>query len=179
VNCAATFSDVCPDYWAYTYVEYLAAHGIVSGYADGTFRPGATATRAQLAKMIVVARGWAVVTPPTPSFSDVPPSNPFYGYVETAKAHNVISGYADGTFRPNNTVTRGQISKMIVTAFGWAINTSGGPHFTDVPTSNPFYGFIETAFNRAVISGYGTTFLPNNAVTRAQLSKMLYQALNQ
>ena len=96
----ARFSDVCPDYWAYTFIEFLAQQGIVSGYADGTFRPNSTATRAQLAKMIVVARGWPVVTPPTPSFSDVPASNPFYGYIETAKAHGVICGYADGTLPP-------------------------------------------------------------------------------
>ena len=76
-------------------------------------------------------------------------------------------------------MTRAQISKMIVTAWAWTINTTGGPHFTDVPPSDPFYGFVETAFNRAIISGYGTTFRPGNDVTRAQLSKMLYQALHQ
>ncbi|HUS17107.1 MAG TPA: S-layer homology domain-containing protein [Chloroflexia bacterium] len=180
VNCTARFSDVCPTYWAYNYIEYLAARGIVSGYADGTFRPDTTATRAQLAKMIVVARGWSITTPPTPSFSDVPSSNPFYGYIETAKAHNVISGYADGTFRPGNTVTRAQICKMIVNAFAFATNTTGGPHFTDVPTSDPFYGYIETAYNRAIISGYADhTFRPATSVTRAQLSKMLYAAMTQ
>ncbi|HMA32892.1 MAG TPA: S-layer homology domain-containing protein [Chloroflexia bacterium] len=179
VNCTARFSDVCPTYWAYTYIEFLAARGIVSGYGDNTFRPDSTATRAQLAKMIVVARGWPVTTPATPSFADVPASNPFYGYVETARAHGVISGYADGTFRPNNTVTRAQISKMVVTAFGWAINTTGGPHFADVPPTDPFYGYIETAYNHSIVSGYGTTFRPGNNVTRAQLSKMLYGAMNQ
>jgi hypothetical protein len=179
VNCAARFSDVCPDYWAYTFIESMAQRGIVSGYSDGTFRPDSTATRAQLSKMIVVARGWPVITPATPSFSDVPASNPFYGYIETARAHGVISGYSDGTFRPNNTVTRAQLSKMIVGAFAWPINTTGGPHFTDVPATDPFYGFVETAFNHNVISGYGTVFRPGNPVTRAQLSKMLYAALNQ
>jgi hypothetical protein len=71
------------------------------------------------------------------------------------------------------------LSKMIVSAFGWAINTSGGPHFTDVPAGDPFYGFVETAFNHNVVSGYGTVFRPGNPVTRAQLSKMLYAALGQ
>jgi hypothetical protein len=69
---------------------------------------------------------------------------------------------------------------MIVYAFGWALNTPRGPHFSDVPTSNPFYAYIETAFNRAIITGYADgTFRPNASVTRAQLSKMLYLAMNQ
>ncbi len=182
VACAARFSDVCPDYWAYTFIDYLAAHGVVSGYSDGTFRPGNTATRAQLAKMIVIARGWSIVTPPSPTFRDVPASNPFYGVIETAHAHGIVSGYACGAgcteYRPNNTVTRGQISKMIVLAFGWPLDTSGGPHFTDVPPADPFYAYVETAYHRAIVSGYGSTFRPGNPVTRAQLSKMLYLALS-
>jgi hypothetical protein len=180
VACAARFSDVCPDYWAYTYIDFLAQSGIISGYADGTFRPGNSATRAQLSKMVVVARGWPIINPPNPSFTDVPTSNPFYTYIETARSHGAISGYSDGTFRPNNSVTRGQISKIIVTAFGWPIDTSGGPHFTDVPTTNTFYAYIETAYHRGVASGYAdNTFRPGNNVTRAQLSKMLYVAMNQ
>ena len=183
VACTARFSDVCPEYWAYTFIDYLAQQSIISGYADGTFRPGASATRAQLAKMIVLSRGWTVISPATPSFRDVPTSHPFYGFIETARAQGVVSGYSCGAgcadYRPSNNVTRAQISKMIVTAWAWAINTTGGPHFTDVPPTDPFYGFVETAFNRAIISGYGNTFRPGYDVTRAQLSKMLYQALHQ
>ena len=187
VACTARFSDVCPDHWAYTYIEFMAQRGIVGGYPDGTFRPNNTATRAQLAKMVTIALGWPVVTPATPSFRDVPTSNSFYSYVETVKAHGVISGYPCGSagepcpgayFRPNNNVTRAQSSKMIVIAFGWPINTSGGPHFTDVPANDGFYPYVETAFNYAIVTGYGTEFRPNNNVTRAQLSKMLYQAMN-
>src|SRR5438067_162876 len=156
----------------------MAQHGIISGYADGTFRPNNTATRAQLSKMIVAARGWSLVTPATPSFRDVPTSSPFYSYIETARSHGVISGYTCGAscfdFRPNNNVTRAQTCKIIVTAFGWSINVTNGPHFTDVPTTDTFYGPIETAYNRGIISGYGTTFRPGNSVTRAQVSKMLY-----
>jgi hypothetical protein len=131
--------------------------------------------------------GWPVANPGTPSFRDVPTTNSFYGYVETVKPHGVISGYpcsAPGEpcpgsyFRPNNNVTRAQSSKMIVVAFGWPINTTGGPHFTDVPSSNTFYPYVETTFNHTIVSGYGTEFRPNNNVTRAQLSKMLYQAMN-
>jgi hypothetical protein len=171
------FSDVPNSAYYYEYVRYLTCQGIVSGYADTTFRPGNTATRAQLAKMVVLAKGWALDTSGGPHFVDVPSTNPFYAYVETARHHGVISGYLDGKFRPGGNVTRGQTAKMIVTALGWAIDTSGGAHFVDVPPTNPFYTYVETAFHHGVISGYDDqTFRWENDVTRGQMSKILYLA---
>ena len=173
-----SFSDVPYGSYYYDYVYYLACHGIVSGYTDTTFRPNNTATRGQLSKMIVLSEGWPINTTGGPHFVDVPSSNPFYGFIETAYNRGVISGYSDHTFRWGSNVTRGQAAKIIVAARGWLINTTGGPHFTDVPASNPFYPFIETAFNRGIISGYGDgTFRWGSDVTRAQLSKVLYLAL--
>ena len=58
----------------------------------------------------------ALLDPPLPAFSDVPRSDPFYRYVETARAGGVISGYADGTFRPGSTATRGQIARIVYNA---------------------------------------------------------------
>ena len=90
----------------------------------------------------------------------------------------MISGYADGTFRWGNNVTRAQLSKIIVIAENWPINTTGGPHFSDVPTSYAFYSYIETAYNRAIISGYADgTFKPGNNATRGQISKIVYNAV--
>ena len=56
----------------YTFIEVAYAHGVISGYADGTFHPYSDVTRAQLAKMIVVARGLPLLTPATPTYRDVP-----------------------------------------------------------------------------------------------------------
>jgi len=63
--------------------------------------------------MVVMSEGWPLANPPTPTFNDVPPGSPFYGYVETAVAHGVVSGYPDGTFRPGGLTTRGQIAKVV------------------------------------------------------------------
>jgi hypothetical protein len=172
------FSDVPRDFWAFVPIDYLAARGIVSGYADGTFRPYNNATRGQFSKMVVAAEEWPVVTPARPTFSDVPPSNPFYAVIETAYAHGVISGYADGTFRPNNYITRGQISKLITLAEAWPLDPPAAPSFNDVPPGSAFYPFVEAVATRGVASGYADgTFRPNTNATRAQLSKMLYNAL--
>ena len=80
--------------------------------------------------MIVVARGWPVVTPAAPSFSDVPATNPFYGYIETARGAWGYSGVQpDRTFRPNSNGDARPVEKMIVSAFAWAINIGGRPTF--------------------------------------------------
>jgi len=169
-----SFSDVPYGSFYYDNVYFLACNGIVSGYSDTTFRPNNNATRAQISKMAVLSAGWPLYTPPTPSFIDVPTNDPFYGYIETAHQHGIISGYANNTFRPGNLVTRGQTTKIVVGFKGWAINTTGGPHFTDVPANNPFYQWVETAYNKGVISGYADhTFRWGNNVTRAQLAKVL------
>jgi hypothetical protein len=173
------FSDVPRDFWAYPYIEYLATHGIISGYADNTFRPNNNITRGQVAKMITLAKGWTPLNPPTPTFIDVPPAHPFYSFIETVAAHGVVSGYADGTFRPGNNITRGQISKMITLGEGWTLVAPPQPTFSDVPPAHPFYQYIETVAAHGVVSGYADgTFRPNANATRAQLSKMLYIAIS-
>jgi hypothetical protein len=178
VPCTARFSDVCPDHWAYTYIEYLAQQGVVGGYSDGTFRPNNTATRAQIAKMIVTARNWPLTVPSSPSFSDVPGNDAFYPYIETAKARGILGGYSDGTFRPANPVSRGQISKLIVLAYGWALTTPATPSFSDVPPGSTYYSYVETAKAHGAVGGYSDgTFRPAASATRAQLSKMLYLAM--
>jgi len=176
--CRQGFSDVAPADYFYTPVQYLTCHNAISGYSDGTFRPGANTTRGQLAKIIVLAENWSLARPASPHFADVPATHPFYAFVETAYAHGIISGYGDGSFRPGANVTRGQLSKIIVLAQGWATTTTGGPHFGDIAPSNPLYGVIETAYAHGIISGYSNqTFRPGNNATRGQIAKMIYNAV--
>ncbi len=111
------------------------------------------------------------------SFSDVRPTDWFYDSVRCLSCHGAISGYADHTFQPGNNTTRAQMCKIVVLAFAIPINTKGGPHYTDVAPRDPFYGFIETASNRGLISGYSDhTFRPGDNVTRGQLSKIVVNA---
>jgi hypothetical protein len=172
------FSDVQVADYFYTPVSYLVAQGVIAGYDDCTFRPGANTTRGQLSKIIVGAEGWPLRAPRSPDFVDVKLGSPFYAYIETAYNHEIVSGYADGTFRPGANVTRGQVSKMIVRAQGWAIQTAGGPHFGDVPPGSPFYAAIETAYAHGLLSGYADgSFRSGNPATRGQISKIVYLAL--
>jgi hypothetical protein len=87
-----------------------------------------------------------------------------------------VSGYADGTFRPDNPTTRAQLAKMLVLSQGWDLLNPDVPSFADVNRSHLFYRYIETAYAHGVFDGYGANFRPDNYVTRAQVAKMLVLA---
>ncbi len=172
------FNDVFPNEFFYAPVNWLVSRNIVSGYADGTFRPYNNATRAQVTKMVVLGEGWQQINPVAPTFTDVAPGSTFYQYIETAVQHGIISGYSDRTFRPNADVTRGQLTKIVVSARGWMLNNPTTPTFSDVARGSTFYEYIETAVAHGILGGYSDgTFRPANNATRGQISKILYNAL--
>lgn len=176
--CRSRFTDVPQDHWSYQYVNPLWCRGVISGYWDETFRPGAQASRVQFAKMIVLGMGWPLEHPETPTFTDVPELSWGYEFIETALERGAINGYSDGTFRPVNPITRGQIAKILVLAKGWEPVNSTTSSFSDVARDNPFFTYIEAGVSRGILSGYSDrTFRPGVSATRAQLSKMLYLAM--
>jgi hypothetical protein len=178
--CSSSFADTVPTDYFYEAVRYLACNGVIVGYSDNTFRPYNNTTRGQLAKIVVLAYGLPIYTPTQPTFSDVPTTHTFYQFVETAAYEGLVVGYSDGTFRPHNYVTRGQLSKIVVEAAGWPLTNPPTPTFTDVPVDHTFYSYIETAYEHAIISGYADgTFRPGNSATRGQISKIVRQATAQ
>ena len=114
---APHFGDVAPNSPFYAYVEAGYTHGVVGGYSDGTYRPAVPVTRAQLTKLLVGAHSYALITPPAPTFSDVPPTSWAYAYIETAVRYAVVGGYTDHTFRPNTNATRAQFCKLLYQAY--------------------------------------------------------------
>jgi hypothetical protein len=172
------WSDLQEGHWADDPVQYLADQGVISGYADGSFRPNENVTRAQFAKMLVLGMGWQVQTPSSPTFSDVASDYWAYGYIETAAAHGVITGYGDGTFRPANTVTRAQVAKMIFTARAWTMDSPDYTNFTDVRPGDWSYDYVEAISSAQAMNGYEDhSFRPNAPATRAQIAKILALSL--
>src|SRR5213078_543225 len=104
---AGNYSDVHQADYYYTAALQLGRAGVMSGYSDCTFRPFNTITRGQTAKIVVLGANVPLNCPGTGHFSDVPTTNPFFCFIETAFNADIISGYSDGTFRPGNNVTRG------------------------------------------------------------------------
>jgi hypothetical protein len=108
-------------------------------------------------------------------FSDVQPGSTFYAFVRCLACRGIIAGYADGTYRPNNNVTRGQAAKIIANSAGY--NEPIPPTqqtFNDVLPGSTFWVYIERVALHDVVSGYSDgTFRPGNNVTRGQTAKIV------
>jgi arabinan endo-1,5-alpha-L-arabinosidase len=168
------FGDVTPSDYFYDPVLDLHDAGAISGYSDNTFRPYNNTTRSQFVKLTALAFHLPLYEGTEQHFSDVPRDHPFYVFVETARMHGLVSGYNDGTFRPYNNVTRGQVAKVAVEAARLQDLSTGTPTFADVSADHPFYAYIETAYANGILVGYADgTFRPNANATRGQLSKII------
>ena len=110
-------------------VDVMSAVKVIDGYAEGDFRPANTLTRGAAAKIICnlilgPTTAEALVANAAP-YSDVPTTNTFAGYIAYCAKEGIISGYADGTFRPAATLTGYAFMKMLLGALGYDAETEG------------------------------------------------------
>lgn len=158
------FSDVSDSYTA-TAVETLRLMGVLDGYSDGTFRPGAVLTRAQFCKMAVFAMDgsselgrYSTVT----IFPDVKPSHWASSYINMAAKKGVISGFADGKFKPEQTVTAGQAVTILMRGLGYKDENMGGVWPQSYMAEAGTCGLLKST---GITSAY-------SALTRAQAAKL-------
>lgn len=104
-----TFTDVPKGYWAANYIGYMQQFGIITGYSDGSFRPDAPVTRAEFA---AIASRFEKLTEGSKSFTDVPDTYWAARYINFAATRGWVTGYSDGTFKPENTITRAEVAAV-------------------------------------------------------------------
>lgn len=104
-----TFSDVPKGCWAANYIGYMQQFGIITGYSDGSFRPDAPVTRAEFA---AIASRFEKLTEGSKSFTDVPDTYWAARYINFAATRGWVTGYSDGTFKPENTITRAEVAAV-------------------------------------------------------------------
>jgi hypothetical protein len=158
---------------------------------------GATATRTPTYTPTPTTGAGATATPTscTLQFTDVPPNSTFYPYVRCMACLGIVNGYTSGCssgnpcFRPNNNVTRGQLSKIVSNAAGFN-DTPTGQLFEDIQPGSTFYPYAYRLATRNIISGYACGgpnepcippanlpyFRPNSNATRGQISKIVANA---
>ncbi|MBL0348139.1 S-layer homology domain-containing protein [Candidatus Villigracilis affinis] len=204
----ANFSDVTGHEYE-VYIRYLADLDLISGFADGTFGPDNTLTRAEASTLFEISNGYTAATLPASApagcaFTDVSASDWFAGWVWQACADGFMNGVGGGLFDPNNLLTRGQVVTIFNNIFEMGGGTGGYLDFAMVSTAlsqdwtsweNPYLReaawtdvSVGAYYAIPVLRAYGigvaegtsaTTFSPDQAATRGEFAKMLYRAISQ
>lgn len=148
----------------------------ISGYDDNTFRPDGNITRAETAAML-----YRVLTNTKSgesiSFSDIKESAWYYESVTAMSKAGIINGYTDGTFRPDNPITRAEFVTMIMQ--NKTLTEFDKIPFTDVKSDLWSAKYIYSAYKAKYIDGYeDNTFKPDNPITRAEAVKIINSVLD-
>ena len=168
----AAFTDVAADASYNEAVTVMSALDLLKGYEDGSFGPDKTITRAEFAAVVVrmlgmedAAAGAATAT----NFTDVPASHWAAGYVKIANQKEIILGYGDGTFGPDDEVTYEQAIKMLVCALGYA------PMFAEVKDAYPTSYMAQANTLGMTVGANGKI---GDKATRAIVARLAYNALD-
>ncbi|MGN0150147.1 MAG: S-layer homology domain-containing protein [Clostridia bacterium] len=181
-NSKVAFVDIDTVPWAEDSILALVDKGVINGRSDSIFDPNGTVTRAEFAKMVVLAFGLTGGSG-VDEFSDVENTDWFASYVARGYYNGVISGYDDGTFRPNGLISRQEMAAMIARAVKAANKTL--PETVAAVTFEDAYQIADWAMDAVttlqkggVINGMTeTTYAPLENATRAQAAVIIYRAM--
>ncbi len=193
-----TFSDVLMDFWASEEINACFRQGVVRGYNDGSYQPDLPVSRDQMAVYIARALARGEDNMPEhagdPSFLDVPDDSWAYDYIEYVVDQGVVQGYPDGSYQPEQLVSRDQMAVYIARSIAIPTGEAGladytppdEPTFPDVPNTGygadgtqPFWAFkyIEYCAQEGVVGGYADgTYQPQVTVTRDQMAVYITRA---
>jgi hypothetical protein len=111
------------------------------------------------------------------TFTDVTPQFWAYNYVEYLWSQGIANGYPNGSFKPNNKITRAEFTKLLLVALRKEPRTSYAGYFSDVPSDYWASGYIEKAYEEGLINGYPDgVFRPANKISRAEMTAILVRA---
>ena len=152
----------------------------IIGYKDGTLRPNGNITRGEVATIffrLLTDDAREEYWSQTNDYTDVAPEKWCNNAISTLSNMGVISGYSDGTFRPDSSITRAEFSKMAVNFFDYTVKEYQG-YFPDVEESDWYAVYVEAAKEMKLIEGYTDgTFQPDKAITRGEACTIINRTL--
>ena len=180
-NCpSALFADVSTDSWYHEAVDYTLSQGIFKGMTDTSFEPDGSLSRAMLATLLYRMSG--ETAQPASTFTDVSADEWYAESVSWASAAGVVNGFPDGTFRPDDDVTRAQMVTMFYRYAQYCgMNVSSYADLSDYSDSQRVPDYAADAFSWAVASGLvtgttsasGTILESDGCSTRAQAATVI------
>ncbi len=173
----ALFKDIPNNYVYYKEIEYLTTHNIITGQADGTFRPNDKLTRAHAAVIISRALNLDTKNVKNPSFKDIQANHIYYKEIAAVVEAGIMSGRENNTFDPNATLTRAQMAKIVAIAYN--LKGTSSIAFKDVPKDHWAYTYVQQLAANNITTGYdGNIYKPNEAISRAHFGLFLYRTIN-
>ena len=175
---AQRFQDVYPTDQFYTEIEWLASTGITTGWPDNTYRPQNNIERGAMAAFFYrMAGSPRVMMPYRSPFKDVDASYPFYKEIVWMYQQGITTGYPDGTFRPNDSVSREAMAAFFYRqARDYRFYAPRHTSFVDVNGDNLFYTEISWLADRGISRGWDDrTYRPGQAITRDAMAAFLYR----
>ena len=171
------FSDVDADDWFAASAVYVRDNGIMNGTSATTFNPNGTTSRGQIAAILYRAAGSPAASGGT-DFSDVAETAYYASAVRWAAANGIVTSYADGTFRPNDPITRQQMAAILWRYAGSPAAESGTDYADESAIASYAAAAVDWARDAGVISGRdGNRFDPSGRATRAQAAVILHRYL--
>lgn len=172
---AFAYTDISADHWAKSYIDNLSGKKYVSGYEDGTYKPDNYVTRAEFAKILTNIFG--VIDKSGVELSDVADSAWYADTMKIAAKAGFVTGYSDGTVKPEANITRQEAAVMVYRA--WGLTPEGELNFTDKnEIADWASNQVATLAAKNVLNGYSDgTFKPNNNITRAEVAKIISCAI--
>ena len=154
--------------------------GYIIGYEDGTIKPDASITRAEVATIffrLLTDEARDKFWTETNSYSDVAETAWYNNAVSTLSRMGILGGYEDGSFRPNDSITRAEFAKIAVSFFEYE-DISAENIFTDVAAGSWYENFVAVAAKLGLIEGYaGNVYRPNESITRAEACTIINRTL--
>lgn len=182
-----SFADVPTTMWAWRWIESLYMSGITAGCDSSPliYCPFTSVTRAQMAVFLLKGKYGEAYVPPGPDgsapFSDIA-GHWAEGWIEQLYDEGLTTGYPDGTYRPDNPVSRAEMAVLLLRAKhgpGYLPPQASGTLFTDVPVDHWAADWIEELAKEGITSGCSPgLYCPASPVTRAQMAVFLSRAFN-
>jgi len=175
ITTSKTFKDVPTAHPYYNIISEMTEQGIISGYEDGTFKPNETINRQHAALLINNAVDLPEVNE-VKSFKDVTTKHPYYQAIQNLQKAGLIQPDSKGNFNPTKKLTRGEMAKIIATAYD--LEVKADYTFKDIEGTE-YEDYIKALYSNKVTAGYeDDTFRPNEPLTRAHYAVFMNRAKN-
>ncbi|MEK3955986.1 S-layer homology domain-containing protein [Psychrobacillus sp. FSL K6-1464] len=169
---AKSFKDVPSTLWTHDIVVEMADAGVINGYPDGTFKPNDSITRGQMAAMLSRSENFELERAAV-AFKDVPTNHQYHDEIQAVYQAGIVDGKGDGTFGVSDSLTRGQMAKVLTNAY--ELEAKGTKNLSDVE-GHWSEEYVLAMYTNGITTGNGGKYLPQEKLERQHFAVFMHRA---